>query len=123
MPGRAAPSGAAWRWSEGGGPGGANPFAGAAAVFEKVLVGELIPYIDANFRTLTDQLNRIFQPLKFKARATAQWDHGPFTARLLATHVGGYTNTAITPTAVMFAIFSSNSRCSRRPGRATSPWR
>lgn len=46
---------------------------------------------------LTDQLNRIFQPLKFKARATAQWDHGPFTARLLATHVGGYTNTAITP--------------------------
>ena len=42
----------------GGGPGGANPFAGAAAVFEKVLVGELIPYIDANFRTLTDQPNR-----------------------------------------------------------------
>ena len=42
----------------GGGRGGANPFAGAAAVFEKVLVGELIPYIDANFRTLTDQPNR-----------------------------------------------------------------
>lgn len=42
----------------GGGPGGANPFSGAAAVFEKVLVGELIPYIDANFRTLTDQPNR-----------------------------------------------------------------
>jgi enterochelin esterase-like enzyme len=41
-----------------GGRGGANPFAGAAAVFEKVLVGELIPYIDANFRTLTDQPNR-----------------------------------------------------------------
>ncbi len=38
--------------------GGANPFTGAAAVFEKVLVGELIPYIDANFRTLTDQPNR-----------------------------------------------------------------
>jgi enterochelin esterase-like enzyme len=42
----------------GGRGGGANPFAGAAAVFEKVLVGELIPYIDANFRTLTDQPNR-----------------------------------------------------------------
>ncbi|HXJ57062.1 MAG TPA: alpha/beta hydrolase-fold protein [Verrucomicrobiae bacterium] len=42
----------------GGGRGGANPFSGAAAVFEKVLVGELIPYIDANFRTLTDQPNR-----------------------------------------------------------------
>jgi enterochelin esterase-like enzyme len=42
----------------GGAGGGANPFSGAAAVFEKVLVGELIPYIDANFRTLTDQPNR-----------------------------------------------------------------
>jgi S-formylglutathione hydrolase FrmB len=42
----------------GGGPGGANAFSGAAAVFEKVLVGELIPYIDASFRTLTDQPNR-----------------------------------------------------------------
>ena len=41
-----------------GGRGGANPFSGAAAVFEKLLVGELIPYIDANFRTLTDQPNR-----------------------------------------------------------------
>jgi enterochelin esterase-like enzyme len=41
-----------------GGRGGANPFSGAAAMFEKVLVGELIPYIDANFRTLTDQPNR-----------------------------------------------------------------
>jgi enterochelin esterase-like enzyme len=42
----------------GGGRGGANPFAGAAAVFERVLVGELIPYIDSNFRTLSDQPNR-----------------------------------------------------------------
>jgi enterochelin esterase-like enzyme len=41
-----------------GARGGGNPFSGAAAVFEKVLVGELIPYIDANFRTLTDQPNR-----------------------------------------------------------------
>ncbi len=46
-----------------GGPGGGarvggNPFASAAAVFETVLVGELIPYIDANFRTLSDQPNR-----------------------------------------------------------------
>jgi len=46
---------------------------------------------------LTDQLNRIFQPLKFKARATAAWEHGPVSTRLMATHVGGYTNTAITP--------------------------
>jgi enterochelin esterase-like enzyme len=43
-----------------GGPrgGGGNPFGGASAVFEQVLVGELIPYIDANFRTLSDQPHR-----------------------------------------------------------------
>lgn len=35
-----------------------NPFSGAAAAFETVLVGELIPYIDANFRTLSDQPHR-----------------------------------------------------------------
>lgn len=43
-----------------GGPGGGgfNPFTGAATAFEKVLVGELVPYIDANFRTLSDQPHR-----------------------------------------------------------------
>jgi len=46
---------------------------------------------------LLDQLNNIFQPLKFKARASVEWEHGPITARAVATHVGGYTNTAITP--------------------------
>jgi len=41
------------------GPGGGrNPFTDAADAFEKVLVGELIPYIDANFRTLSDQPHR-----------------------------------------------------------------
>lgn len=35
-----------------------NPFAQAAAAFEVVLVGELIPYIDAIFRTLSDQPHR-----------------------------------------------------------------
>jgi Outer membrane cobalamin receptor protein len=46
---------------------------------------------------LLDQLNFIFQPLKFKARASVTWDHGPVSARVLATHIGGYTNNAITP--------------------------
>jgi enterochelin esterase-like enzyme len=41
-----------------GGRGGGNPFGGASANFEKVLVGELIPYIDAHFRTLSDQPHR-----------------------------------------------------------------
>ncbi|MBN2447055.1 MAG: TonB-dependent receptor, partial [Phycisphaerae bacterium] len=46
---------------------------------------------------LEDQLNIIFQPLRFKARASATWDHGPITARVMATHVGGYTNNLVTP--------------------------
>jgi iron complex outermembrane receptor protein len=46
---------------------------------------------------VVNQLNRIFQPLRFKARASVTWDHGPVSARVLATHIGGYTNNAITP--------------------------
>ena len=42
----------------GGRGGGADPFGGATALFEKVLINELIPYIDANFRTLADQPHR-----------------------------------------------------------------
>jgi enterochelin esterase-like enzyme len=56
----------------GGGPrgGGGNPFASAAAVFESVLVGELIPYIDANFRTLSDQPNRAMAGLSMGGAQT-----------------------------------------------------
>lgn len=46
---------------------------------------------------LVNQLNTIFNPLRFKARASATWDHGPFSARLQLTHVGGYRNTAANP--------------------------
>ncbi|MCB5425933.1 TonB-dependent receptor [Altererythrobacter sp. CC-YST694] len=46
---------------------------------------------------LLDLKNEIFQPLTFKARASVSWEHGPVTTRLQATHVGGYENTAITP--------------------------
>lgn len=46
---------------------------------------------------LTNQLNTIFNPLRFKARASAAWDHGPFSARLQLTHIGGYRNTAANP--------------------------
>ena len=46
---------------------------------------------------LLDQRNLIFRPLKFKARASVSWIHGAFTSRLLATHVGGYTNDVIVP--------------------------
>lgn len=44
-----------------------------------------------------DQLNLIFQPLKFKARFVANWDHGPLSLRTMISHVGGYTNNVVTP--------------------------
>ena len=41
---------------------------------------------------LVDRRNIIFNPLKFKARASAVWDHGPYSTRLTWNHVNGYTN-------------------------------
>ncbi|MDB5670363.1 MAG: TonB-dependent receptor [Alphaproteobacteria bacterium] len=46
---------------------------------------------------IISQLNQIFQPLRFKARASVEWEKGPFAALVRATHLNGYTNTAITP--------------------------
>lgn len=41
---------------------------------------------------LLDRLNFIFNPLKFRARASVTWDHGPLSVRILANHVNGYFN-------------------------------
>ncbi|GGZ87781.1 TonB-dependent receptor domain-containing protein [Novosphingobium arvoryzae] len=46
---------------------------------------------------LNDQLNLIFNPLKFKLRGSVTWDHGPLSLRALLTHVGGYTNNIANP--------------------------
>jgi enterochelin esterase-like enzyme len=55
----------------GRGPSGsANPFTGAAAQFEKVLVGELIPYVDANFRTVAKQSHRAMAGLSMGGMET-----------------------------------------------------
>jgi enterochelin esterase-like enzyme len=53
-----------------GGRGGGNPFSAAAAEFEKVLIGELIPYIDANFRTRSDQPHRAMAGLSMGGAET-----------------------------------------------------
>ena len=45
---------------------------------------------------LISQLNQIFQPLRFKMRAALTWEKGAFSAGLRATHINGYTNTAVT---------------------------
>ncbi len=47
--------------------------------------------------TPRSRLNTIYNPLKFKARGSVVWDYEPMRVQLTATHVGGYTNTAITP--------------------------
>lgn len=64
--------------NEGPGPGarrggpnrGGNPFAGAAAAFEGVLLGDLIPYIDSHFRTLADQPHRAMAGLSMGGMET-----------------------------------------------------
>ncbi|MFO1514121.1 MAG: alpha/beta hydrolase-fold protein [Verrucomicrobiota bacterium] len=50
--------------------GGGNPFGAAAENFEKVLVGELIPYVDAHFRTLSDQPHRAMAGLSMGGMET-----------------------------------------------------
>jgi iron complex outermembrane receptor protein len=47
--------------------------------------------------TPIDRRNTIFFPLKFKARGSVAWDLDPVRLQLTATHVGGYTNNAVTP--------------------------
>jgi enterochelin esterase-like enzyme len=54
----------------GGRGGGMDPFGGAAAAFGTVLIGELIPYIDANFRTLSDQPHRAMAGLSMGGMET-----------------------------------------------------
>ncbi len=44
-----------------------------------------------------DLRNNIFQPLTLKARASVSWDHGPFNARALVSHVGAYDNDIVAP--------------------------
>jgi enterochelin esterase-like enzyme len=84
-----------------GGPGarggGMDPFGGAAAIFEKVLVGELIPYIDANFRTLADQPHRGMAGLSMGGMETKT-----ITLKNLDTfsHIGLLSGGVITPTDV-----------------------
>ncbi|WP_137679952.1 TonB-dependent receptor domain-containing protein [Aurantiacibacter suaedae] len=46
---------------------------------------------------LLDRLNFIFEPLRFKARATVAWAHDDFRVRAVAHHVGSYVNDIATP--------------------------
>jgi iron complex outermembrane receptor protein len=46
---------------------------------------------------MLDKLNKIFNPLRFKARASVAWDKGPVRTQLTLNRVGGYINTNVTP--------------------------
>ena len=80
-----------------GGRGGGNPFAGAAAAFEVVLVDELIPYVDENFRTLSDQPHRAMAGLSMGGMETKI-----ITLKHLDkfSHIGLFSGGVITPTDV-----------------------
>jgi enterochelin esterase-like enzyme len=76
------------------GRGGMDPFGGAAAAFGAVLVGELIPYIDANFRTLSDQPHRGMAGLSMGGMETKM-----ITLKNLDkfSHIGLFSGGVITP--------------------------
>lgn len=46
---------------------------------------------------MLDKLNQIFNPLKFKARASLTWVRDPYNAEIVVNRVGSYTNTTVTP--------------------------
>jgi enterochelin esterase-like enzyme len=74
-PGDAAPGGAPAAGGRAGGGrggmgGGMGGFGGGTAAFERVLIEELIPYVDANFRTIADQPHRAMAGLSMGAAET-----------------------------------------------------
>lgn len=69
-----------------------------------------------------DQLNQIFQPLQFKARATLNWDMGRFSALVRASHMGGYANNAITPVQKVASYTPIDLNLSWRIGEAATPF-
>lgn len=44
-----------------------------------------------------DQLDTIYNPLKFKARFNTTWRRGGFTGGLFVTHLGSYSNNLVSP--------------------------
>ncbi len=75
-------------------PAMGNPFAAASEMFEIVLCKELVPYIDANFRTLSDQPNRAMAGLSMGGAETKY-----ITLKNLDmfSHIGLFSGGVITP--------------------------
>ncbi|HEY6123763.1 MAG TPA: hypothetical protein VIV63_03865, partial [Steroidobacteraceae bacterium] len=75
--------------------------AGAAGNFE---LGLSSTYFDTYEVAITpsadrlDQLNNIYNPLRFKARASATWSRGGILAGLFINYLDAYTNNLVNPT-------------------------
>jgi len=81
-----------------GGPGGpGRGFVMTNTPFEHVLIEEMIPFIDANFRTLTDQPHRAMAGLSMGGALT----HGITLAHLdKFSHIGMFSGGSIAPTEI-----------------------
>src|SRR5579859_5855087 len=111
-----------------GGPGGRGRFNFSA--FEHVLVDDLIPFIDANFRTLDDQPNRAMAGLSMGGMQTRQ-----ITLANLDkfSHIGIFSGGSIAPTnitdmaafkqkvKVLFVSYGSRELSGNRPGFGGDP--
>ena len=79
------------------GPGGFPPGFGSNAMFEKVLVDELIPYVDGHYRTLADQPHRAMAGLSMGGMET----HSITLKHLdLFSAIGLFSGGVISPTDV-----------------------
>ncbi|MGA2554916.1 MAG: alpha/beta hydrolase-fold protein [Verrucomicrobiota bacterium] len=81
-----------------GGRGGRGGFGGGfGGAFERVLLDDLIPYVDANYRTLTDQPHRAMSGLSMGGMQT----HTITLAHLdTFSHIGMFSGGSITPSEI-----------------------
>ncbi len=93
QPGAAAPAGTPGR----GGPGGGRGFVMTNTPFEHVLVEEMIPFIDATYRTLSDQPHRAMAGLSMGGALT----HGITLAHLdKFAYIGMFSGGSIAPSEI-----------------------
>lgn len=69
---------------------------------------------------LLDQLNTIYNPVKFKARGTAAWALGAWQTNLTVNHTGAYDNTLTAPTQKVRAHTTLDARVAVQLGELSS---
>jgi enterochelin esterase-like enzyme len=96
-PNDAAPGGAPGAGARGAVARGGMGGPGGNSAFERLMINELIPYVDANFRTLSDQPHRGMAGLSMGGMET----HSITLAHLdLFSHIGLFSGGTITPAEV-----------------------